>query len=451
MVQLMNSEFQGYSGKALNLLKKNKIPVWSKVRVTIDNLTTYALVLPAVEGTTDLIFLKMPNGYNVAFSVDRIRYIEFISREKVSYKIPEKSFRQLSNLPNVTIIGAGGTIASRVEYQTGAVKPAFSTEELANAIPELENIAIINSKMAFNIFSEDMKPSNWIEIAEIVGKEIRSGVDGVVITHGTDTMHFSAAALAFMLENLPIPVVFTGAQRSSDRPSSDAAINLISSVIFASRGLAAEVTLCMHGVLDDNLCYVHRGVRVRKMHSSRRDTFRSIGTPPLASVKDGNIHYLIKEFFKRDPHKEENFLIKAKFDEKTALIYTYPGMHKEILETLIDKGIHGIVIAGTGLGHVPEYILESIRRGIEENVIFVMTTQCLWGPVNMNVYERGRTLQRMGVLSGESMLPETAYVKLGWVLANVEEKKEISKLLLTNLRYEFVAREHINMFFEQAK
>ncbi len=438
----------GYAGKALQLLTSNNIKIWDEVKIYINDLEIKGILLPAPTGTDDVIFIKLENGYNMAFSTNKITRIEKLGRREISYKIPEKEARILSNLPNVVIIGAGGTIASRIEYGTGAVKPAFSIHELSQAIPEIFSIANIKPIELFNIFSEDMRPDYWIKMAISVAKEINSGADGIVITHGTDTMQYSASALAFMLQNLATPVVFTGAQRSSDRPASDSAVNVIHSTLFAAKGEIAESVVCMHAYLHDTSTLIHRGVRVRKMHSSRRDAFRTIGDKPLALIQYRNIKYIKeKNVMLRGKYDKSETYADAKFNNKTALIYVYPYMDPEIIDILIDKRYRGLVLAGTGLGHVPENLLSSIKRGIEEKMLIAMTTQCIWGPVKLDVYERGRTLKNIGVIPADGMLPETAFVKLGWLLGHDWDEKTIIQKFLTNLRYEIVKSEPVDAFF----
>ncbi len=439
----------GYTGKALNFLNENKIDVWDEVKIQMAGLEINGIILPAPSGTEDLIFLKLENGYNVAFSVEKINKIDKIGKKEIHYKIPEKSLKVISERPNVSLIGAGGTIASRVEYSTGAVKPAFSIHELSQAIPEIFSIANIKPIELFNIFSEDMRSDYWIKMAIKVAKEINSGADGIVITHGTDTMQYSASALAFMIQNLAVPVVFTGAQRSSDRPASDATVNVIHSTLFAAKGKIAESVVCMHASLDDTSTLIHRGVRVRKMHSSRRDAFRTVGDTPLARISGNKINYIEGHVFvTRGKYDKSETYADAKFCKKTALIYVYPYMDPDIIEILIDKRYRGLIIAGTGLGHVPDNLLSTIKRGIEEDMIIAMTTQCIWGPVKLDVYERGRELKRIGVIPADGMLPETAFVKLGWLLGHDYDKSTVIKNFLSDMRYEILKSEPVNAFFE---
>ena len=182
------------------------------------------------------------------------------------------------------MLGTGGTIASKVEYETGAVKPAMTTEDLIEAVPEIAFVADIEARVLFNIFSENMTPELWERIVDAVAKAFEEGFEGVVVAHGTDTMAYTAAALSFAFRGLPAPIAFVGAQRSSDRPSSDAAFNLHAAVLTAAEAPFAEVVVVMHGEPGDTYALAHRGTKVRKMHTSRRDAFQSINARPLAKI-----------------------------------------------------------------------------------------------------------------------------------------------------------------------
>lgn len=445
---MMNKDYGNYTGKALDFLKKYDLEIWSKIKAHIEDFTLNGLVAPAPQDTSEVLFMKLPNGYNTAFSVQRIHNVEVKGREAVEYKIPPKKVEKDPDIPNVHILGAGGTVASKVDYRTGAVKASFSTSEIIRAIPELTDIANIDSSLLFNIFSENMTPNHWQQLAKNVAKVIKSEIDGVIITHGTDTMHYTAAALSFMLKNLPKPVVLTGSQRSSDRPASDAPSNLKASARLAGKGDIAEVQVCMHATQSDERFFAHRGTRVRKMHSSRRDTFRSLSTFPLAEVKKTKVTYL-RDYTPREKNQLQDFHLDPAFEEKVALVWMYPGFDKAIIERLIDKQYQGIVIGGTGLGHTPKTLYSTIKRGIEEGIHFVMTTQCLNGRVDMNVYETGRDLIQLGVISGKSMLPSVAYVKLGWILGHNWSEEKMKKMLQTNLSGEIESRESPAAFFKQ--
>ena len=433
-----------YKGSAKKILKKFQVDIWDIVQIVLDDGSTIrAVILPGPE-TERFIYLKLENGYNVAYAVSRVRSIKKIGNLSPKYTLPKMKIVKKESLPSLTLIHCGGTIASRVEYATGAVAPAFSPEELSHAIPEIFDLADIRIVELFNIFSENMRSEHWIKIARTVVREFEQGARGIVITHGTDTLHFTSSALAFMLENLPGPVILTGAMRSSDRPASDAASNVIASVRFAVSANIGESIVVMHGIPSDTVFYAYRGVRCIKLHSSRRDAFKSIGIPPVAIIDEERYRIVARRYLKKKSVDELE--VKPFFEKKTALVYLYPNISPEIIDFLVDRRFRGIVLVGTGLGHAPEYIVNSIRRAIEEGVIVVMTTQCLWGGVFMNVYESGRKLLKIGVIPAHTMLPHVAYVKLGWLLGQNIPNETVKELFLKNLRLEFIERESISAF-----
>jgi len=434
----LTEELGFYSDKVIKLLEKLGVKVFDIIRVRrVDGLEVEGLLLPRPQyGDPDVLIVKLKNGYNVGIAVDRVEQIEKIG----SYSAPPLTAKRVSKPhkeDKVVIVGTGGTIASKIDYMTGAVYPKFSPEDLYELIPEIRDIATIETVQLYNIFSEDMTPKEWSRISEVVARLLQDDIKGVVIAHGTDTMGYTAAALSFALQNLNSPVILVGAQRSSDRPSTDTVLNLISSLIVATRAPFAEVVITMHVSVEDTYAVVHRGTRARKMHTSRRDAFRSVNSPPLAIVKDRDIKLLVDEY---RPRGGEGPTLINKFDEKVALIKFYPGMDPELIDILIDKGYHGIVIEGTGLGHVRHPLVKSIERGTEEGVAVVMTSQCIWGRVNLNVYRRGVELLRAGVIPVGDMLAETAFVKLMWVLAQTRDLREVKKKMLTCYAYEISDR-----------
>lgn len=433
----MSSEdpLPGYSGKVRDLLERKGAQVGARVRIVKPSgVVVEGLIMPRHSfSSPNVIVVKLDNGYNIGVSVDEGTTIEVIEERVVKAVTPSPRTVAHKGRPLVKIISTGGTIASKVEYETGAVRPALTPEELLELIPELGEIASIDAEVLFSLLSENMTPSHWTSIAEHVAKVIRSGVDGVVVPHGTDTMSYTASALAFALRNLPVTVVLVGSQRSSDRPSTDSALNLVGAVLAASRLPIGEVTVCMHSTPSDNELLVHRGVKVRKMHSSRRDAFQSINDLPIARIDPVNrrIEILNKRYIPRS-RSPDDMIVQPRFDDRVVLLKAYPGFQAEIIDYLVDKGFHGIVLEGTGLGHIGVYAHKAIERAIESGVAVVMTSQTLFGRVNMNVYTTGRELLRMGVIPGEDMLPEVAYVKLSWVLAQTRDLKEVRLMMLRN-------------------
>ncbi len=376
----------------------------------------------AMPSEEDKIVLKLESGYNVGFYNYEI--VEEKDLEIEAVTPPE--VKRKEGLKDVKVISTGGTIASKVDYTTGAVTSQFTAEEIVSDIPELAEICNIDAELLYNILSENMKPENWITLARRVYRSIKEGYEGVIITHGTDTMHYSSSALAFMLRT-PKPVVFVGAQRSSDRPSSDASMNMICSAHAALSDLG-EVVVVMHATTSDDFCHIHRGVKVRKNHTSRRDAFQSINYPPIGKVwMDGRIEW-IGERFRRNERELELY---DKLEEKVILIKYFPGLKPDILDYYYENGYRGFVIEGTGLGHVSTDWIETLER-IAENSLVVMTSQCLWGRVCDRVYDTGRYLLKAGVIEGEDMLPETALVKVMWLLANYD-LEDARKLVKENL------------------
>jgi glutamyl-tRNA(Gln) amidotransferase subunit D len=356
------------------------------------------------------------------------------------YKIPEKEFPRSPALPNVTLLGTGGTIASRLDYRTGAVIPAFTPGELYGAVPELADLCNLTTKKLFGVFSENMGPEQYLVLAERVGGAIRDGYAGVVIGHGTDTMHHTAAVLSFMVQRPPVPIVMVGSQRSSDRPSSDAAQNLINATWTAAHGPIAEVLVCMFGPTSDQYNLLHRGTRVRKMHSSYRSTFRTLGDIPVAMVEHGKVTPLKDDV--RPRRDDRDVRVAAAFDDSVSIVYYYPGMHPDVIDALVDRGYRGIVIAGTGLGHVNRKIYPALEHARDAGVQVYMTLQTLWGFVQMQVYETGREILGLGVVPLANMLPEVAYVKLGWALGvHPDDPDAVRTLMTTSVAGEMTERE----------
>lgn len=435
----MSEKLPGYRGLALQVLLEAGAEIGDLIRIIRDDTILDGVLIPRSEYSDDRhIVIKIKSGYNVGIEVTPSTKVIRLGSEAKPAFIPPPLPEQKPGLPKVTILSTGGTIASRVDYRTGAVRPVMSASDLYSIVPELADIAVIDTEILFSIFSEDMTPKHWSMMAEAAARHIRSGVDGVVIAHGTDTMGYSAAALSFALQNLPVPVVLVGAQRSGDRPSSDAALNLIGAVVAAAKAPFAEVTVAMHETPSDESIVLHRGTKVRKCHTSRRDAFKTINASPLARVIGNEIIMLTDEY--RPRKLERELVLKPNFDERAALIKYYPGLNPDIFDWYVSKGYRGIVVEGTGLGHIRRECFSAVRRAIEGGVVIAMTSQCIWGRVNMNVYSTGRDLLALGVVPLGDMLAETALVKMMWCLAQTNDPEEVKRLLLTNIAGEMSPR-----------
>lgn len=397
------------------------------------------IVMPSTEfSSKDILIIKLDNGYNVGVCT-KGAIIRVLRKGAVSIgKEPpmERTVIRGKGEAKVLFLSTGGTIMSRVEYETGAVRPAINATELTEMVPNItELVSEIHVMEMYRLLSENLTPNEWSKIATEVGNAYRNGFDSVVIAHGTDTMAYTSAAIAFAVKNAPGPTIFVGAQRSSDRPSTDAVLNLRASFITACKAPFAESVVAMHGTTSDTYVLIHRGVKVRKMHSSRRDAFQSINDYPLAKVifPKGELKIVNNRYIERTKDRSK-LDIKPRFSNKAFLLKMFPGMPCDIIDYVVDRGYKAIVIEGTGLGHIRDPCIEAIKRATELGVVVVMTTQTLFGRVNMKVYTTGRKLIKAGVLSADDMLPEVALVKLSWLLGNYgDDVERIKELFLTNL------------------
>ncbi|MCP4634375.1 MAG: Glu-tRNA(Gln) amidotransferase subunit GatD, partial [candidate division Zixibacteria bacterium] len=381
----VDNPYKGYRETGLEILKKFNLKVWDRAKIIADSGTFEGVVLPRNEmADAEHIVLKLDTGYNVGIRANKISAIEVTGHKEGHYAVPEKEFPYDPGKKNVVLLGTGGTIASRLDYTTGAVIPAFSPSELYSAVPELADVCNLTTHKVFGIFSEDMSPREYIPLANRIYEEVQNGTDGILIGHGTDTMHHTASILSFMVQNPPVPIILVGSQRSSDRPSSDAARNLINAAT-AATGPIAEVMICMFGPTSDKYGLLHRGTRVRKMHSSYRSTFRTLGDIPLATVdQESGVNPIRKDYHPRGGIGDE-FKVIPTFNERVTILYYYPNMQEDLIEVIVDAGYEGIIIAGTGLGHINRPLYDVIRRAIEKGVHIYMTVQTLWGYVQMFV------------------------------------------------------------------
>jgi glutamyl-tRNA(Gln) amidotransferase subunit D len=435
----MSEKETGYRGKTFEAVKKAHAEIGDIIRVAKGSEIYEGILIPRSEyGDERHVVVKLKNGYNIGVEITPDTKIEKIGEGTKPTFAPPPLPEQRPGLPKVAIISTGGTIASRVDYRTGGVRPALSASDLYSVVPELADVAQIETQILLSLFSENITPQQWTEIAQTVAKKIHEGFDGVVLAHGTDTMGYTAAALSFALQNLPVPIIIVGSQRSADRPSSDAATNLLGAVLAAAKAPFAEVVVAMHETPSDTYIALHKGTKVRKCHTSRRDAFKSVNASPIARIENQNITMLTQECQKRDSSRR--LQLKPAFEDKVALVKFYPGMDPAILDLYAQKNYRGIVLEGTGLGHISKYCHDAIRKAVRQGAIVAMTSQCIWGRINMNVYDSGRDLQALGVIPLEDMLPETALVKLMWVLGQTKDLDEAKTLLKTNVAGELSPR-----------
>lgn len=417
-----------HTGLAAELLKVAGAAVGDTITVQRGHETHTGVLMPRHEFSDEsIITLKLPTGYNIGIRVTKGCAVSLVSKKGNKDHV-RRAMPRGEGKTDVAVISTGGTIASYVDYRTGAVHPAKSAEELVFSVPELMDLCNVRAKVLYSILSENMTVAHWQGLAKAVAEELNSGARGVIVPHGTDTMGFTSAALSFMLKNLTGPVVCVGSQRSSDRPSSDATTNLLAATRLCVDSDLGEVVVVMHGEPSDTYCLVHRGTKVRKMHASRRDAFASMNIHPIGKV-DGPDVTLSGPHLKRSGGPVE---VRDKIDGRVSLQYFYPGFEEDHLD-MIASHVKGVVIAGTGLGHVSEPIISSIRKAVKRGVHVVVTTQCLQGSVNLNVYSTGRDMIAAGALPVGDMLPETAYVKLMWAMGQTDDYAEVNKIMLTNI------------------
>lgn len=406
---------------------RNTFKTGDIVRCTLEGCSCEGTYIAKRDGMTTV---KLASGYNIGVPEENLTRTGSVEMAE-----PEVSeVVQDSALPRISIVSTGGTIASKIDYRTGAVTSQFRATDILHAIPGLASLAQFSAVQLCNILSENMTPAIWQHLARAIYHEIQAGAQGVLVTHGTDTMAYSAAAVSFMLQT-PVPVVFVGSQRSADRPSSD---NVMNGMCAAKAALSdlGEVVVVMHGTTSDDACAIHRGTRVRKMHTSRRDAFQTIGDRSIGMVTYPALDVtLARTAVRRGTHE---LMLKDSLEEKCAIVWYYPGMDPAVLSAW--EGYKGIVLAGTGLGHTGTDVIERIREMAASGTLFVMTSQCLNGRVCDRVYDTGRDLLAAGVIEGEDMLPEVALVKLMWVLGNSSSPAEARSLMKTNLAGEIMRR-----------
>ncbi|HET6457432.1 MAG TPA: Glu-tRNA(Gln) amidotransferase subunit GatD [Nitrosopumilaceae archaeon] len=421
----------GYKGKSLEFLEKHNLQVGNIVSVETDS-TYSGILMPRYEYNDDKhIVLKLKSGYNIGLEIDKIKKIEIESSgntKKENIVQPHVD----PKLPKILLVSTGGTIASKIDYRTGGVTPALTAAELNATVPELSKIANIDTEVLFSEYSENLLPEHWKKIAEKINTHVKSEYKGIIIAHGTDTMQYTAAALSFSLSGIPIPIALVGSQRSSDRPSSDAALNLISAVRFLVECNTGGIYVMMHNSSSDDDVACHWGTRVRKNHTSKRNAFQTIGNTPAFIVK--------KDKIEKNPQFnviKKDYVPKINFDTRVALVKYYPGFDPKILDHIISSGYKAIIFEGTGLGHIGKIMYEYVGKAKKKGLFLGMTSQCIDGMVRMTVYESGRDLLNLGMIPLGNMVPETALVKAMWALGNSKTIEDMEKIMKENIAMEF--------------
>ncbi|MBI2572974.1 Glu-tRNA(Gln) amidotransferase subunit GatD [Candidatus Woesearchaeota archaeon] len=410
------------------------------VRITTKTSKEEGILMPSPK--EGVVLLKLVNGYNMGFERVDIERIDLIVKGDAPQALSHVPLTSRADLPTIAILHTGGTIASKVDYRTGGVATNFTPQDLVSLFPELTDIANIDSELIAQMWSDDLRFPHFKLIAQKIEEHVKKGVKGIIIGMGTDNLAVGAAALSFIVESTPVPIIFVGAQRSSDRGSSDAGMNLICAAEFIAKTDFGGVAICMHAHENDDQCVILPATKTYKLHTSRRDAFKSVNVGAYAHVDYATreVCFLTQEY----PRVSSSLVIKPNMEDKVGLLKIHVHMFPEQFEFF--RGYKGLVIEGTGLGHTPgqlpnelcaihKEIYPALKRVIESGCVVVMTSQCIYGGVNMNVYSKGRDLLELGVISGEDMLANTAFVKLAWLLANYSSS-DVKRLIGQNLRGE---------------
>ena len=413
-----------------------------KVSAVVNNKEEIGVLLESHDA--GVLLLKLESGYNIGLKREDISEIKVIKKKKKEEK--KEELKLSGKKPIIDFYLTGGTISSKLDPETGGVKWLIDAKELFGLYPEIFDVADIRVKSPFMKASENMDGRDWIRIARLVEKSLNDpGVKGVIISHGTDFLHYTSSALSFMLGKVNKPVVLTYSQRSSDRGSSDSRLNLICSAHVALSDIA-EVMLVGHASTNDDYCYALSGTKVRKMHSSRRDTFRPINCKPIAKIfSDGKIEMIRNDINKRGNIKGK-IKVDAVFDSRVALLKFYPGQSPDILNYYKKKGYRGVIIEMSGLGHVltegKNNWIPVLKKLIKKGMFVYAAPQTIYGRLDSFVYSPGRKLQEIGVVYLNDILPETAFVKLGWVLAHKSWRGSVATKIkmLENVAGEFNKR-----------
>ncbi len=430
--------------------------IMNNKNITTKNISAGDLIDIKVEGQIfngefikeeeKLVIIKLKSGYDIALPLNKIDELSIIENTR-KVEISEEREIKKTEKADITLITTGGTISSKIDYKTGGVSPSVNSDYYFKISPGLKNIGSIAISDLMKKLSENMLPSDWIDIAREAYSSIKSGSKGIVVTSGTDTMHFAASALSFLLNPLSVPVVFTGSQRSTDRGSTDASTNLFMSAMTARDFDAGESMICMHANLNDEYNYILRGNKARKMHTERRDAFRPINIKPLAKVyTDGKFTDLSDEIIKRNDCTKLN----DKIDEKVKLIYSYPSMGGDIIDYYIESKIHGIVISATGFGNLPledKTMVSALKNAENKAIPIVITSQTIYGPTNKFVYSTLREISKFeNIIYVGDMTTETAFVKMMFALGQTKDIEDIKNIMTKSIAGEKKERSDIGEF-----
>jgi glutamyl-tRNA(Gln) amidotransferase subunit D len=446
---------KSYSRNSQRFLNKFKVSVGDEVKIVTKKAVFFGIILPRYETFSDkYIVLKLKSGYNIGIEIENIieiinKNVDQLSKKPIAKSDPNDNapanddnnsnnlFNKMDSsklLPKILLISTGGTIASKIDYRTGGVTSLLTASELYSAFPELSDYGYIYPEFLFNEYSENMNPHHWSALADRISFAINNEhYDGIIVSHGTDTMHYTSSALSFALQNIPIPVVLVGSQRSSDRPSSDAFSNLVGAIRFIKDAKYSGIFVCMHHNTSDEVIACHLGTQVRKNHTSKRDAFKSLNGMPFALIENSDIKYnkLLHDGVE-SANISKNFISRTAFSDKVFLLKFYPGFSSSFLENFLQMDYKVIILEGTGLGHVSKDCFPILEKLINSGIFVFMTSQCIFGTVQMTVYDTGRDLLGLGVIPLSNMSSENAVVKAMWTLGNNTGTEDFVRIMKTD-------------------
>ncbi|MFW9868230.1 MAG: asparaginase [Candidatus Thorarchaeota archaeon] len=317
----------------------------------------------------------------------------------------------------------GGTISSVYDSGTQALRPGLTVEELLDRLPKgMGNVEVIQREL-YQLDSANAQPHHWQTLASTI-KEISEEIadlTGIVVTHGTDTMTYSAAAVSFMVQDFGKPIVFTGAQIPASIPWSDGPRNLLDAIRVAAFGDLGETCIVFNGE-------IHRATRAKKVRVNSYDAFDSMDPSPIGILSRDIVLYVGRK--KRDHSLIPRF--DTRFDDRVFLLKVFPGMPPQTLARIVDMGFHGIIVEGYGSGNIPtdeNALTGGILQAIDQNCFVVISSQCAFGQADLSIYEVGRAAMEVGAMSAYDMTPEAALVKLSWVLGHTKESDRVREMM----------------------
>ena len=418
----------GYAGRVLSALDRYGVAVGDYVRIH-GNMTYTGTIMPRYHHSDDShIVIKLDNGYNVGVSLNGMTDVKLL-RGPPDAAPAAAAPATNPELPDILLVSTGGTIASRIDYRTGAVTPALDAAQLAETMPEIYQMANIRPLNLLSEYSENITPEHWIRMAETIHQE-HAKYAGIILAHGTDTMHYTASYLSFALAGCDTPIILTGSQRSADRASSDASLNLQGAVAAITQGIKRGIYVAMHHAQSDDTIAIHQGTRTRKSHTSARGAFRTISGEPAYTIREGKMQCHTPS----DYWNHTSYRPAVSVSRGAALVKYHPGYDASMLE-MISERCGAVILEGTGLGHVGREAYGAIQKMVERGIFVGMTSQCIEGRVRMTVYESGRDLLAMGVVPLH-MIPETALVKAMWALSR---HTEIHGIMTSEIASEMMA------------